>query len=553
MFIRVKTSKNSPKRSVQIVESYRNKDGKPRQRIVRHMGTALCDKELELIKNLADYVIAELEAKKTPSLFKPQELAELAIAARKRSKEDDELNVNLKKIKEESRITTGIHEAYGEIYEQLNFDKLLGARKKSASKNLRNIVMARIANPNSKRGSVADLENDFGIDISLDSVYRMMDAIDDKIIDKARDLSYQKTKSLLGSAINLLFYDCTTLYFESFTEDELKKNGYSKDLKFNQPQVVLGLLATSDGLPVGYEVFPGNQAEGVTLEMIIPNIVEKYNLKRVIFTADSAMLSKKNLTYLEDSGLEYIVAARLKSLTEEWKKKITNTKKYSTVKTKDEYEKLRSFDYGKGRKLIVTYGQKLARKNKHDRDKAIDKLRKKLESSSNPYSLISNYGYKRFLKVSGNAKVSLDEKKYKEAAEFDGLHGVITNVEDLSDSQIIGHYHSLWQIEECFRISKHDLRIRPIYHWTPRRVKAHILICFLSLVCVRHLAYRVKLRFEPMSVARMSNALNHIQLSILYDSSTNRRYVLPSKFNEDATKIYKTLNLELNTTPYKLD
>ena len=123
----------------------------------------------------------------------------------------------------------------------------------------------------------------------------------------------------------------------------------------------------------------------------------------------------------------------------------------------------------------------------------------------------------------------------------------------MNDNEIISHYHSLWQIEECFRISKHDLKIRPIYHWTPSRVKAHILICFLSLVCVKHLAYRVKLRFEAMSTARIANALNHIQLSILFDKSTDSRYAMPSKFNEDATKIYKTLNLECNTTPYQID
>ena len=412
--------------------------------------------------------------------------------------------------------------------------------------------MARIANPNSKRGTVADLADDFGIGISLDSVYRMMDAIEYSVIDKARLLAHQSAKKLLGDDINLLFYDCTTLYFESFTEDELKKNGYSKDMKFNQPQVVLGLLITSEGLPVGYEVFPGNQFEGATLEVIIPDIVKKYNLKRVIFTADSAMLNKKNLDYLEESGLEYIVAARLRNLTEKWKQTVTKTNSYLAIANSNGYEKLRSFDYGKGRKLIVTYSRKLANKNKYDRDKAIEKLRKKLEKNSQASSLISNYGYKKFLKITGNSKVLLDEDKYAKAGEFDGLHGVITNVKDLSESQIISHYHSLWQIEECFRISKHDLKIRPIYHWTPKRIKAHIMICFLALVCVRHLSYRVKLRFEAMSTARMANALNHIQLSILNDKKTNCRYALPSRFNEDASKIYKTLALATNTTPYKL-
>ncbi|ARN56784.1 IS1634 family transposase [Sedimentisphaera salicampi] len=540
MFIRVKKSKNSPKRSVQIVASYRNEKNQPRQRIVRHMGTAFTEEDVTRLKDLAEFEKAKLEAEITPALFKPEQLAEAAIEARKKI-DDEPINVNLKDIKEQARITTGIHEVFGSIYDELGFNNLFDKRKEAARRNLRHITMARLANPVSKRGSVQDLSKDFGISLSLDSVYRMMDNITDDIISKAQNHAHKAAKGLLGEEINLLFYDCTTLYFESFTEDELKKNGYSKDMKFNQPQVVLGLLSTSEGLPVGYEVFPGNQYEGHTLHTVIPKIKEKYNLKRVIFTADSAMLSKANLDYLEEQKVEYIVAARLKSLTDQWKAKITES-----------VAPLRSFDYGKNRRLIVTYSDKLAKKNKHDRDEAIRKLREKLEKSSNPKSLISNYGYKKFMRVTGEVNCEINEEKYAQAAKFDGLHGVITNVKDMDDSAVVEHYKQLWLIEECFRISKHELKIRPIYHWTPKRIKAHILICFIALTCARNLAYRVRLRFEAMSVARMVNALNHVQLSILWDKKSECKYVLPSKINEDARKLYKTVNLSADTTPYKM-
>ncbi|ARN56758.1 IS1634 family transposase [Sedimentisphaera salicampi] len=540
MFIRVKKSKNSPKRSVQIVASYRNEKNQPRQRIVRHMGTAFTEEDVTRLKDLAEFEKAKLEAEITPALFKPEQLAEAAIEARKKI-DDEPINVNLKDIKEQARITTGIHEVFGSIYDELGFNNLFDKRKEAARRNLRHITMARLANPVSKRNSVQDLSKDFGISLSLDSVYRMMDGITDDIINKAQNHAHKAAKGLLGDEISLLFYDCTTLYFESFTEDELKKNGYSKDMKFNQPQVVLGLLSTSEGLPVGYEVFPGNQYEGHTLHTVIPKIKEKYNLKRVIFTADSAMLSKANLDYLEEQKVEYIVAARLKSLTDQWKAKITES-----------VAPLRSFDYGKNRRLIVTYSDKLAKKNKHDRDEAIRKLREKLEKSSNPKSLISNYGYKKFMRVTGEVNCEINEEKYAQAAKFDGLHGVITNVKDMDDSAVVEHYKQLWLIEECFRISKHDLKIRPIYHWTPKRIKAHILICFIALTCARNLAYRVRLRFEAMSVARMVNALNHVQLSILWDKKSECKYVLPSKINEDARKLYKTVNLSADTTPYKM-
>ena len=133
-----------------------------------------------------------------------------------------------------------------------------------------------------------------------------------------------------------------------------------------------------------------------------------------------------------------------------------------------------------------------------------------------------------------------------------GLHGVVTSSQELSASEVIEQYRKLWQIEDCFRVAKHDLRIRPIFHWTPARVRAHLLICFLALVCIRCLAYRVRLRFETMSPERIVRALNSVQASILRDTSDNRRYVLPSKVSEDARKLLTTMAQKPDSTPYEI-
>jgi transposase len=117
-------------------------------------------------------------------------------------------------------------------------------------------VLARIANPASKMASVDMLEEDFGISLPLDRVYRMMDKLDTKAIEKLKDITYKNTASLFGGKIKVIFFDATTIYFESFTQDSLKKNGYSKDKKFGQPQVLFSLLVTTDGLPIGYKIFP---------------------------------------------------------------------------------------------------------------------------------------------------------------------------------------------------------------------------------------------------------------------------------------------------------
>jgi transposase len=553
MFVRIKSTPNSPRKSVQLVASYRQ-DGQARQRVLRHIGVALDEEGLQRLRNLGEYVKAKLETDAQPALFPAEDLARLAVDARQRSDAQDSepLTVNLKKLREEQRVVSGVHEVLGAVYRELGFGKLLGARRKAAARNLFHTVMGRLANPQSKRATVAALEEEFGVHLNLQSVYRMMDSIDEKIVEKAKRMAGEAARGLLGCPVQLLFCDCTTLYFESFTEDDLKQNGYSKDRKFNQPQVMLGLLATEEGLPVDYEVYPGNQFEGKTLETAVNNIRKSYDLKAVIFTADSALLSKENLALLDKLEVHYIIAARLKSLPGAWKRAVLDTKAYQSSESGAPCQRIREWDSSGGRRLIVTYSRKRAAKDRQDREKAVQKLRAKLAKSENPTSLISNYGYKRFLRIEGDSKVVLEDKKLAAAARWDGLHGVMTSAAELPASQAIEQYRKLWQIEDCFRVAKHDLRIRPIFHWTPARVRAHLLVCFLALVCLRCLAYRVRLRFEAMSPARIVRTLNSVQASILRDTATNRRYVLPSQISEDARKLYTTMALKPDSTPYEI-
>ena len=119
---------------------------------------------------------------------------------------------------------------------------------------------------------------------------------------------------MFGGKIDLIFFDATTLYFESFTEDELKQNGFSKDHKFGQPQVLLALMVTEQGIPIGYEVFPGSTYEGHTLIPMLESIKERYNLGKVVFVADSGLLNAANLQAMEDSGFKYIVGVRLRKM-----------------------------------------------------------------------------------------------------------------------------------------------------------------------------------------------------------------------------------------------
>ncbi len=551
MFIRIKTSPNSPKKAVQIVKSVRN--GKSvSQKIVRHVGTALDDGELNRLKDLAEYIKANLEIETNPNLFAPETIAEMAIEARK-TKEEEPLNVNLKNLREESRVVVGIHEIYGEIYRELGFDSVIKNPKRNvaANKNLFNIVMARIANPASKRASVIELEKDFGVKLSLEGVYKTMDKLDKDAIDKTQKKSYQAAQGILIEKINVVFYDCTTLYFESFTEDELMAKGYSKDMKFNQAQVLLGLLSTSKGFPIGYEVYAGSKYEGHTVEDAIVKIKKKYEIEKVIFVADSGMLNDTNITALEDKEVEYIVGARIKNMSSKITEQILDKSTYESLGER-EAEKTKVIKLSKKKRLIVTYTNKRAAKDKNDREKAIEKLKKKLSKSKNPESLISNYGYKKYLKITGETKVELNEEKLAKSEAWDGLHGIITNKKELLAKEALEYYHQLWQIEETFRISKHDLRIRPIYHWTPKRIKAHIAICYMALVCVRHLEYRVKTQYEKLSPEIIRNELVHTQCSILTDITTNKKYCIPSNITKHTKKIYRTIGKKIDSIPFEI-
>lgn len=546
MYIRVKTSNNGATTYVQIVQAIRKAD-KVSQKIVRHVGVANSTDELEGLKILAASMKDALEAGGQQFLFKPEEIAGLGPS--KIEHDDDNYNVNLKDLFEEQRLISGFHEIYGTLYDNMGYTKVIAnpSKAKISSRILRDIVIARIANPSSKRASSLMLEEDFGITIDLDKIYRMMDRLDEDAIRRIKEIAYQNTLSLLGGKIDVIFYDATTLYFESFTEDELKQNGYGKDGKFGQPQVLLALMVTSQGHPIDYEVFSGSTYEGHTLVDALAKIRDKYEIERVVFVADSAMLSGDNIARLEKLGdkISFIVGARIKSMDGHIKKKILDSKNYSTI---DNQSQVAEFDY-KSKRLIVSYSGKRAAKDAHDRARAIDKLHKKLLKSKSAKSHLSNSGYRKYLKVNGPASIEIDEDKIEADSAWDGLHGVITN-SDIAPADVLKKYGDLWNVEAAFRVTKHDLAVRPVFHWKPHRIKAHIAICFMAYSMVKNLEHRVGLQYKKLSIESIRKTLAHVQTSILYDKKKKIRYGLPSMLKLDAKKIYKLMGLSKQSTPY---
>lgn len=571
MFVRVKSTANSPRKSVQIVASKRL-GTKIRQEILRHVGVADDEAELERLKELAQVLVEQMQQEE-PGLFLPKALAQSRVPAGARGSRaaaaEPPLKVDLRHLREKRRDILGIHEIYGQVYDELGFGRILStpSARPGMVGLVKQMVLARLASPLSKRGSVQHLRENFGIELSLPAVYRMMDQLDDKAIERLNHSAFTSASALFGGKINLIFYDCTTLYFESVEEDELRRKGFSKENRFAQTQVVLALAVTSEGIPLGHELYPGNTAEGNTFKVMLESLERKWPLAQLVVVADSAMLSEDNIKLLEKKKLSYIVGGRLKRLkeplTQQVKDHAGRCRAADAARAADgatvaaegaeaDLVRLGSIPVDQSSRLVISYSPVRARKDAHEREKMIQKLTVKLGKHGRVKGVIGQRGYGRFLSVDKDAALSLNESAIAAAAAWDGLHGVRTNLLNLSEAEVLSQYHGLWQVEDCFRVSKHDLRIRPIYHWTQRRIRAHTALCFMALCCVRHLMYRVKLQQGAMSADAIRRALLSVQASIYEDQKTGQVYQLPGRCLASAEKLYKTMGLKLRVQARRL-
>jgi transposase len=345
-----------------------------------------------------------------------------------------------------------------------------------------------------------------------------------------------------------LLFDVTTLYFESIETDDLREFGFSKDQQFHTTQVVLALATTREGLPVGYRLFPGNTAEVSTLIASLEEWRQVLPFGKVIFVADRAMMSESNLALLEEAKIEYVVAAKLKRMKGDIQSKILEGPKQKKETDKAYQDMLLT----NGRRLIVTHSLKREEKDKKDRQQGIERIQKKLGKGKSLKRLIPNYGYQKYIKIEGDGKVGLDDEKIISEEEWDGFHGVITNCVETDVDELLNHYRRLWVIEESFRIQKHTLRIRPIYHFKPERIEGHILLCYMAFSLMRYLEYEMQKWDMRMSMEQVRDVLWNVQVSILHNETSDSWYRMPSSFSEEAKKIYQIIGVKRSTNVKKL-
>jgi transposase len=566
MFVRVKTTPNSPRKSVQVVRGARDpKTGKVKQTIVRHVGIAFDEEELEKLKNMgyefiAKVKLAEEENSAQLSLFKRSEkeildsIINQAEKGRKRKKDIKDIlppsEVSLDDIVEEKRINEGINEVAGSFYDDLFKDVISYKNKrgkevvnKRYNQILKDIILLRIIEPYSKRKSQKLLLEQFDKDYNLDTIYNMMDKLYHKI-DSIKLNCFNKTNLLSKNRANIVFFDVTTLYFESETDDELRKYGYSKDHKFNTVQIVLALASNDDGLPIAYELFEGSKAEVRTLIESINNWKKYLDIKQVCFVADRAMFSQDNIDLIVENNYNYVVAAKLKTMDQITKNEILDEKGYILTNFNDDPAWVKEMKY-KDSRLITSYKKSRALRDFNKRQKILDKLNKLAACDQVPTKKLISSTMKKYLQTTNDKKLTIDPHKIKEQQKWDGFHGCITNLKD-SPNEILSIYARLYKIEECFRINKHNLKMRPIYHHKPQRIKSHIAICYMSFAILRYLQYQINLTTK-ITTEDILHELVNCQASIYIHKKTKDRYRVPGVVTHKLSKIYRSLNLKRST------
>ena len=360
---------------------------------------------------------------------------------------------------------------------------------------LKHLVTARLCQPSSKAGTVDYLKSYFDEDVELHKIYRYLDRLHNTQQEKVQQISVEHTRRLLGGKIGLMFYDVTTLYFETDFCDDFRTAGFSKDGKHSQPQVVLGLLVSRDGYPLSYSLFNGSQYEGRTMLPIVEDFVQRFNLSDFVIVADSGLMTKTNLALLESEEYKYIIGARIKNESDAIKEWIFSLEKQDEV--------FHEMQKGNSR-LVIGYSENRAKKDKYNREKGVKRLKAAYKSGTITKENINKRGYNKFLEISDNVQVVINQDKINEDEKWDGLKGYLTNT-DLCAKEVCEQYNGLWVIERAYRVTKGTLELRPIFHFTPKRIEAHVCICFVAYKVYKELERRLKLSGINLSVDKVLN------------------------------------------------
>lgn len=339
---------------------------------------------------------------------------------------------------------------------------------------------------------------------AMDVLYKHREQLELALFDRGGQ------RDLFNQELDVVFYDTTTLRFESAVLEEgtLRQFGYSKERRSDCTQVVLGLLIDRDGIPVGYELFPGNTYDGKCVPAILAKLKEKFRIGNVVLVADRGMLSDDNLASLRQAKMEFIIGMRLWSEAQEDQRDFYNLGRYRSL---TDGLKIREIPWGDER-LVLTWSEDRAQRDAKAREDILDKIRAKLQNASNPKRFVTHSAYRKFLKGLDKGKPSLDHRAIVHAQKRDGFFGILTNVagDKLSAGEVVSRYKELWKVEDAFGEIKGPLETRPMFHWTDRRIEAHVLLCLLAYYVEAIITKTLRDKKADFTAGAFFRALNEI-------------------------------------------
>lgn len=385
------------------------------------------------------------------------------------------------------------------------------------------LLYGRILNPASKKATFEAQDRYFEpFNVTLESVYESLSLMKDIKEDLQLHL-HSKIPETCGRDTSLIFFDVTNYYFETEIENDLLKKGLSKEKK-TTPIVQMSLAIDREGLPVGYELFSGNTHDSTMLIPSLMKMKERYNLERIILTADKALNSGKNLAFLVENGDGYIVSQKVSGSSKAFVDKILEEEGYSyndpkTFKIKSFIRERATKDEEGNEvilkeKVVAFWSKDFDLREKHKRERLEERISEYLNNPSK-YKASNRYGIKKYLKEVeidqetgeiDDKKVVLEfeKEKYERDVALDGYYALVSSEIDMDEIEIIDRYRGLWKIEESFRVLKSDLEGRPVFVKNEDRVEGHFLICFVALLFTRLLENKLDKKY---SVRKIQQAL----------------------------------------------
>ena len=467
------------------------------------------------------------------------------------------------------------------ILAELGLDRFLVNRRQSTkikcdtSAVMKLLVISRILSPGSKKRAFEERERYFDFErkdsFDLKDIYRCLSHFSD-ISKDAQKLVHERISKRYGRKTNLMYYDCTNYYFEIDLEDELRRKGPGKEHRPN-PIVQLGLSMDEEGIPIAYEIFPGNESEKLHLRPMFSELVREYDTGKMIAVADSAQNTGNNIYYLDKARHGYVFSQSIRGGSAEFKQYVLNPDGYewygekymrkSCVRRRDilvDFVRSDGSTYKKkvtvDQRQIIFYSEKYALRSRLKREQVIKKAQQ-IISNTAAYTSATSYGALKYVKnvevdkktgeiKPSKGKPAFDMDKLLEDEKYYGYYAIVTNVFNegkhygkFDDDAIIDIYHGLWRIEDNFRVSKSDLEARPIHLSRKDRINAHFLICFICMVIIQLIRKRTDYQH---SSAKLIEAMNNISCSnedgnlYLFDFRSDISDHLGEVFNLDFTK-----------------